>query len=101
MDARLKAAISDIIDAQLGYQKQKDGTFAYEIEADYRDEMDAKTAIQILKSDEPMETFWGLLDEWYRDYEFRLRDDLENTIRTKLRRPVPRRPDRRGRCGAL
>lgn len=84
MDARLKAAISDIIDAQLGYQLQKDGTFAYQIDADYRDEMDAKTAIEILKSDEPMETFWEILDEWYRDHEFQLRDDLENTIRAKL-----------------
>ena len=39
MDATIKAEISDIIDAQLGYQRQKDGTFICEICADYRDEM--------------------------------------------------------------
>lgn len=93
MDARLKAAISEIIDTQLGYQKQRDGTFIYEIDADYRDEMDAKTAIEILKSDEPMETFWAQLDEWYRDHEFQLRNDLENTIRAKLTVPDGPCPD--------
>lgn len=35
---KLEQAISDILDTLLGYDRQPDGTFAYEIDADYRDE---------------------------------------------------------------
>ena len=84
MDARLERAISEMIDGKLGYQRQKDGTFAYEIYADYRDEMDPKTAIKILESQEPMETFLETLDGWYSDYEAQLRTDLEREIRGEL-----------------
>lgn len=84
MDARLKQAISEMIDGKLGYQRQKDGTFSYEIYADYRDEMDPKTAIKILESKEPMETFGDVLDGWYQNYEAQLRADLEKEIRGEL-----------------
>ena len=71
---KLKRAISEILDTLLGYTRQPDGTFRYEIYADYRDEMDVKTAIKILESKEPMEVFWDTLDEWYRDYRWTLED---------------------------
>lgn len=87
MDASIKESISNIIDGKLGYERQKDGTFAYEIYADYRDEMDPKTAIKILESQEPMETFWDVLDGWYQDYEAQLRTDLEKEIRGELTAP--------------
>ena len=63
----LKQAISAILDTLLGYDRQPDGTYGCEIYADYRDEMDAKTAIRMLKAKEPMEVFWETLDEWYRE----------------------------------
>lgn len=81
---KLKQAIADILDTMLGYYRQPDGTYCYEIYADYRDEMDNKTAIKILKSEDPMETFWETLDEWYQDYRWSLESELEDTIRTRL-----------------
>lgn len=81
---KLKQAISGILDTLLGYTRQPDGTYCYEIYADYRDEMDARTAIRILAAGEPMEVFWDTLDEWYREYRWTLEDELEKEIRVKL-----------------
>ena len=81
---KLEQAVSDILDALPGCCRQSDGTFSYEIYADYRDEMDTKTAIKNLQSDDPMGTFWEQLDEWYRDYQWTLEDELENEVKDKL-----------------
>ena len=81
---KLEQAISDILDTLLGYDRQPDGTFAYEIDADYRDEMDKRTAIKILRSDDPMQTFWEQLDEWYQDCQWTLGEELEKEVRAKL-----------------
>ena len=81
---KLEQAVADILDTLPGYYRQKDGTFSYEIYADYRDEMDNKTAIEILQSDDPMCTFWERLDEWYQDYRWALEDGLEKDVRAGL-----------------
>lgn len=81
---KLKQIISKILDSLIGYDRQPDGTYACEIYADYRDEMNDKTAIKILQSDDPMQAFWEQLDEWYMDYRLTLEDELENTVMDKL-----------------
>lgn len=81
---KLTQAISGILDTLLGYDRQPDGTFAYEIYADYRDEMDYKTAIRILQSDDPVQAFWEQLDEWYLDYQSQLEAELEDEIKSRL-----------------
>lgn len=81
---KLEQAVSDILDALPGYVRQEDGTFSYEICADYRDEMDYETAIGILRSDYPMTAFWEQLDEWYRDCIWTLEDELEDEVKDKL-----------------
>ena len=84
MPEKFKAEISEILDRKLGYWKQPDGSFSYEICADYRDEMDSETAIKILCSDEPMEMFCETMAEWYDDYERSLRADLEKEVMAEL-----------------
>ncbi len=81
---KLSQAISDILDALPGYYRQEDGAFAYEICADYRDEMDDKTAIKILRSEDPVGNLWEQLDEWYLDSRWALEDELEKEVRTRL-----------------
>lgn len=81
---KLSQAVSDVLDTLLGYDLQEDGTFTCEIYADYRDEMDSKTAIRILQSEDPMQSFWEQLDEWYQDYRWTLEDELENNVKDKL-----------------
>lgn len=84
MEENLKEAIVDALDGKLGYYRQPDGTFECEIYTDYRDEMESKTAIEILSSAEPMEAFWQQMNDWYSDYEWQLRTELENELRDEL-----------------
>jgi len=81
---KLERSISDILDTLIGYDRQPDGTFTCEIYADYRDEMDNKTAIRILRSEDPMGTFWEQLEEWYQDHQWALGDELEDTVMDRL-----------------
>ena len=81
---KLEQAVSDVLDTLLSVERQEDGMFSYEIYADYRDEMDDKTAIRILRSDYPMTAFWEQLDEWYQEYQCLLGDELEKEVRAKL-----------------
>lgn len=81
---KLEQAVSDVLDTLLSVERQEDGTFSYEIYADYRDEMDNKTAIRILQSEDPMGEFWEQLDEWYQDCQWLLGDELEKEVRAKL-----------------
>ena len=80
----LNQAIIAILDTLIGYDHQEDGTYAYEIYADYRDKMDDKTAIKTLRSEDPMQAFYEQLDEWYQDYIQTLESELENTVMDKL-----------------
>ena len=57
MDDKLKAAVAAVLADKYWYAKQPDGTFEMEIYADYRDEMDNKTAAEICKSDDPYMAF--------------------------------------------
>lgn len=84
MEEKLREAIAGILDKKPGCCQQADGTFLCEIYADYRDEMDSKTAIQILQSPDPLETFWERLTEWYEDCEWQLRSDMKQEIRDDL-----------------
>lgn len=81
---QLETAISEILVAMLGYQRQPDGTFRYEIFADYRDVMEAREAIEILQSDDPLCTLYDRLEEWYLDCQLYLQDELEEGVRKKL-----------------
>lgn len=81
---KLEQAVTAILDALPGCDRQSDCTFACEIYADYRDGMDYKTAIEILRSDDPEQAFWEKLDEWYQDYQCQLESELEDTVKDKL-----------------
>lgn len=70
MEEILQSAIADVLDKKLGYYRQADGTFSYEIYVDYRDEMDSKAVTKILQSQGPTEAFWDQLYEWYCEHEW-------------------------------
>ena len=84
MSDKLRAEVTKILDGMLGVGKDKDGFFEYEIYADYRDRMEAETAIKILKAEDPEQEFWDKMDEWYRDYEMELRSELEDKVEEEL-----------------
>ena len=53
MSTDMKTAVAAFLNDQYRYAKQPDGLFRMEIYADYRDEMDAKTAAEICRSADP------------------------------------------------
>ena len=93
MDTKLRSAVAAVLEDKYWYAKQPDGTFKMEIYTDYRDEMEAKTAAEICKSDDPYMALWEKLQEWYFDAELACRAELEKEIREALESPGGPYPD--------
>ena len=65
MNEKIQRFITDVLDRELYFDRQKDGIFYQEICADYRDSMSNEEACEILLAQDPMQRFWEKLDEWY------------------------------------
>lgn len=81
---RMSEAIAAVLGGMWQLDKTESGNFCYEIYADYRDEMESKTAVEILRSDDPAMSFWEKLEEWYFDYQVQLRGEIERDVEAKL-----------------
>lgn len=84
MDTELRSAVADIIDCSPGSVRLSDGTFEFELYADYRDEMAPKTAAEICQSDDPELALIEKLEEWYSEVEAHERNELESDVRRKI-----------------
>lgn len=93
MDTKLRSAIAAILDDKCWYAKQSDGSFALEIYADYRDDMDNRSAAEICQSSDPSLTLLEKLEDWYFETELTYRGDLEKEIRETLTAPNGPYPD--------
>lgn len=93
MSGKLREAAVKALDEMWEVRKDKNGLFECEIYADYRDGMDAKTAIEILGAEDPEKAFWEKLDEWYMDYEMELRSELERKVEDALTKDDGPYPD--------
>lgn len=81
MTEEIKRAIQDIVNEEYGrISNNIDGQLIYEMDVDYRDEMDPKTACEILESDDPMQTFEEMLDEGFRETQWTYEDELFDKI---------------------
>ena len=72
---------------------ETDGYFVGEIYADYRDELDEKTAGEILQSEDPELCFEEKLDEWYWETAISYRDDLCKEVKKELGKDSDAFPD--------
>jgi len=81
---KMRLSICEVLDTFPALEKQEDGTYAYEIYADYRDEASYEDAMEILNDIDPDMAFWNKLDKWYIDYQFALLDELEGETRKRL-----------------
>lgn len=85
MEKDMESAITDALESSEHYlRKDEGGEYYGEIYADYRDEMDSKTAIEILGSDDPYLAFFDKMQEWYMDVEWQYRKELEDEVMGKL-----------------
>lgn len=82
---KLESAVKEVLDdLTYPFQKKDDGTYQFEVYADYRDEMDSETAVEILQSEDPMTSFWDKLFEWYEGSEFGEKAELCQQVKEKL-----------------
>ena len=86
---RLEAEVLSLLREKFYLRENGDGTFSQEIYADYRDEMEDKTAAEICESDDPRQTFYEKMYEWYDDYAYQLRCDLQNELEKELETAYP------------
>ena len=84
MTDKIENVIHDIIKSKYGFCREENGCFIYEMYADYRDEIDDKTAVRILEADMPLEEFWNMLEEAYQEEQWRLEDELFDEIIEQL-----------------
>lgn len=82
--SKMQAAIVAELDKRWDLKREQDDSFSYEIYVDYRDEMDNKTATEILRSDDPAMALWEKLNEWYFDYRHQLLSELVGAVVGKL-----------------
>ena len=86
---RLEAEVLSLLREKFYLRENGDGTFSQKIYADYRDEMEDKTAAEICESDDPRQTFYEKMYEWYDDYAYQLRCDLQNELEKELETAYP------------
>lgn len=82
----LEELVAKVLDDKYSHLKQPDGTYYCELYADYRDSMDAKTAIEILTDDRPRDRFHEIMSEYYFEAEVselnEVIDDVKNILET-------------------
>lgn len=81
---KMEAAVAKELGESYRYCKQPDGTSNMEIYADYRDEMDGKTAGEICSGKDPVCALWDKLTDWYFDSECYYRAELRKEIQKEL-----------------
>lgn len=83
-EVTMAANIEKILDNIFYLTKEEDGLYHCQIYADYRDEMPYETAIKILTSDNPTETFEETVFEWYEESESDQMDKIIEEVEEKL-----------------
>ena len=84
----IRASIADCLEHDIGYQKENDGTYRYDLYADYRDSLSDRQVSDIVSSDDPDYRLFEILEEAYREARFAEEDRIVNAIAAKLEETV-------------
>ena len=84
MTEKIQRFITDVLDRELYFDRQKDGIFYQEIQADYRDSMSNEEACEILSAQDPMQRFWEKLDEWYWITQLEYEGEVSDRVKAAL-----------------
>lgn len=84
MNEKIQRFITDVLDRELYFDRQKDGIFYQEIQADYRDSMSNEEACEILLAQDPMQRFWEKLDEWYWITQLEYEGEVSDRVKAAL-----------------
>lgn len=79
----LNELVKDYLAENHTWCKKADGNYHFEIDVDYRDEIEDSIAQEILESDSPRDTLIERLWDWYQTDEWDIIDNLVDDFRAK------------------
>lgn len=86
----IKQIVRETIENKMcAWQKKPDGYYHEEIYADYRDEMDDSTLKEIMASEDPEQTFYEKMFEWYQDAEWEIERNLLEAVVASIETAAP------------
>lgn len=80
----IKELVRDYLAEHRAWEKDKDGNYYFEIDVDYRDEIDDATAQEILNNDYPYDALMEKLLDWYQEQEWDIIDNLVDDFQKKV-----------------
>ena len=80
----IKKLVNDYLAENHAWNKREDGYYHFEIDVDYRDEIEDSTAQEILESDSPRDTLIERLWDWYQESEWDIINDLVDDFKEKV-----------------
>ena len=80
----IKELVKDYLAENHTWRKNANGEYHFEIDVDYRDEIEDSTAQEILESDSPRDTLLEKLWDWYQESEWDIIDDLVDDFKEKV-----------------
>ena len=86
----IKQIVRETIENKMcAWQKKPDGYYHEEIYADYRDEMEDSILKEIMKSEDPEQTFYEKMFEWYQDAEYEIERNLLEAVVASIETAAP------------
>lgn len=79
----LNELVKDYLAENHTWCKKADGNYHFEIDVDYRDEIEDSIAQEILESNSPRDTLIERLWDWYQEQEWDIIDNLVDDFRVK------------------
>ena len=80
----LNELVKDYLTENHTWCKEADGNYHFEIDVDYRDEIEDSIAQEILESDSPRDTLIERLWDWYQTDEWDIIDNLVDDFKEKV-----------------
>ena len=80
----LKKLVMDYLAENHAWKKKDDGYYHFEIDVDYRDEIEDSIAQEILESDSPRDTLLEKLWDWYQESEWDIIDNLVDDFKKNV-----------------
>lgn len=80
----IKKLVMDYLEENHTWRKKANGEYHFEIDVDYRDEIEDSIAQEILESNSPHDTLIEKLWDWYQEQEWDIIDNLVDDFKKKV-----------------
>lgn len=80
----IKKLVMDYLEENYAWNKREDGYYHFEIDVDYRDEIEDSIAQEILESNSPRDTLIERLWDWYQEQEWDIIENLVDDFKEKV-----------------